>query len=229
MKEQTLSPGGTAAMPPVPPGEMAGSAGDTSHFLKRVAERLKRGEVPIVDHLADVSVMFIDLAGFSQLAATLPPADLVELLNQVFSRYDRLAAPNGLEKIKTIGDSYMVVGGLFGQRPDHLEAMADMALQVLNEIERLNRTSDIKLGVRIGLHSGPVTAGIIGKSKFAYDLWGETVNLASRMESHGLPGCIQVTAAVGARLAGKYHLEERGLIDIKGAGRITTYLLYGRR
>jgi len=192
------------------------------------AARLKRGDTTIVEERPDVSVIFADLVGFSQMALTLSSVQLVQMLDVVFSIFDHLAQRHGLEKIKTIGDSYMVVGGLVLARPDHLEAAADMALAMVGEIERFNLTHGTSLRLRVGLHTGPVIAGVIGKFKFSYDLWGDTVNLASRMESHGQPDTVQVSPAVEQRLRGKFRLAERGSINIKGVGLMSPFVLLGR-
>lgn len=151
------------------------------------------------------------------------------LLDDVFSSFDRLAEAHGVEKIKTIGDAYMVAGGLPEPRPDHVEAVANMALAMRDECRRLAERQGAPLALRIGIDAGPVTAGVIGRSKFIYDLWGDTVNAASRMELHGLPGKIQVTERVARRLERRYDVEPRGVIDVKGKGRMATYLLVARR
>lgn len=191
-----------------------------------IAERLKQGEQAIAENFADVTVLFADIVNFTELAAQLSPAELVTLLNQIFSTFDELADRHGLEKIKTIGDAYLVVGGLPTPRPDHIEAVAAMALDMLKAIAQF--TADHQsLTMRIGINTGPVGAGVIGTKKFSYDLWGDTVNTASRMESHALPGTIQVTAAVYHRLKDKYPFEERGAIEVKGKGKMMTYFLRG--
>lgn len=192
-----------------------------------IAERLKKEQRTIADNFAEVTVLFADIVGFTQLAAQTSPVELVNLLNQIFSAFDQLAEQHGLEKIKTIGDAYMVVGGLPTPREDHAEAIAQMALDMQNEITRFNIANGLNFSIRIGINTGPVVAGVIGLKKFIYDLWGDTVNIASRMESHGKPGSIQLTAATKECLHDKYHLEERGSIQIKGKGEMTTYLLIG--
>ncbi|WP_449417695.1 adenylate/guanylate cyclase domain-containing protein [Phormidium nigroviride] len=194
-----------------------------------IAERLKRGESTIADSFADVTVMFADLVGFTKLSAHLSPAELVELLNEIFSAFDQLAEFYGLEKIKTIGDAYMVVGGLPTPQADHAEAIAEMALDMQAKIAQMPPQAGQPLSIRIGINTGPVEAGVIGTKKFTYDLWGDTVNTANRMESHGLPGAIQVTVATYERLCDKYIFEERGTIPVKGKGDMTTYLLTGRK
>jgi sensor domain CHASE-containing protein/class 3 adenylate cyclase len=192
-----------------------------------IAERLKKEQRTIADNFAEVTVLFADIVGFTQLAAQTSPVELVNLLNQIFSAFDQLAEQHGLEKIKTIGDAYMVVGGLPTPREDHAEAIAQMALDMQNEITRFNIANGLNFSIRIGINTGPVVAGVIGLKKFIYDLWGDTVNIASRMESHGKPGSIQITAATKECLHNKYHLQERGSIQIKGKGEMTTYLLIG--
>lgn len=192
-----------------------------------IADRLKKDPHTIADNFAEATVLFADIVGFTKMAAHTSPVELVNLLNQIFSAFDRLVEQHGLEKIKTIGDAYMVVGGLPIPRPDHAEAMAEMALDMLREIEYFNQKNQVNFNMRIGINTGPVVAGVIGIKKFIYDLWGDTVNIASRMESHGLPGCIQVTEATYKCLKEKYEFQERGVIQIKGKGEMTTYLLMG--
>ncbi len=194
-----------------------------------IADRLKREPSAIADAYADVTVLFADIVDFTRLSAGTTPRQLVELLDDVFSEFDRLAERHGLEKIKTIGDAYMVVGGLPAPRPDHAEAVAEMALEMQHALEGCAVRAGTPLTLRTGIHSGPVVAGVIGRKKFIYDLWGETVNTASRMESHGLAGVIQVSAATYERLRDRYLLRERGTIAIKGMGEMTTYLLLRRK
>ena len=190
-----------------------------------IAERLKAGSGVIADAHPEVTVLFADLVGFSPLASRTPPAELVGLLDRVFSAFDDLADRHGLEKIKTIGDAYMVVGGVPESRPDHAEAVATMALEMLVAVEAMD---DDRIRVRIGIDTGPVVAGVIGRRKFAYDLWGDVVNTASRMEAQGLPDRIQVTPAVEARLRGHFRFESRGPIEVKGKGRISPFFLMER-
>jgi class 3 adenylate cyclase len=194
-----------------------------------IADRLKRRPGTVADSFAEVTVLFADLVDFTPLSARMSAEELVSLLNDVFSRFDELADRLGLEKIKTIGDSYMVVGGIPQPRQDHAEAIAEMALAMCEELERLGREKDLPLRLRAGINTGPVVAGVIGTRKFIYDLWGDTVNLASRMESHGAPGRIQVTPAVYERLKDRYRFEERDPIQVKGRGEMVTYLLLGKR
>jgi len=195
---------------------------------KSIAERLKRDPGVIAEAHEDVTVLFADVVDFTPFAERTPPAGVVGVLDEIFSGFDDLAARHGLEKIKTIGDAYMVASGLPEARPDHAEAMAEMALEMRDSFERLCRLRGLDLSIRIGMDQGPVVAGIIGRHKFTYDLWGDPVNTASRMESHGLPGKIQVSEAVYRRLCDRYAFTERGEIDLKGKGRRRAWLLEGR-
>lgn len=194
-----------------------------------IAQRLKLAESTIADSFAEVTVLFADLVDFTIISAQIPPTQLVGLLNQIFSQFDQLSEKHGLEKIKTIGDAYMVVGGLPTLRPDHAEAIAEMALDMQQAIAHFKRKDGESFRLRIGINSGPVIAGVIGMKKFAYDLWGDTVNVASRMESQGVAGKIQVTAATYEPLKDKYCFEERGVTLIKGKGEMKTYWLTGRK
>ena len=192
-----------------------------------IAARLKRGEEPIADHHDDISVLFADLAGFTVRSAHETPAETVAVLNEVFSVFDGLVSRYGLEKIRTIGDSYMVAAGVPVARSDHAHAICAMAIDLRREVAGLNSEHDWDLSFRIGINSGPAVAGIVGREKFHYDLWGDTVNIASRMESHGLPDQIQVTESVYERVKNDFILERRGVIDVKGKGPTVTYLLVG--
>jgi class 3 adenylate cyclase len=196
---------------------------------KPISDRLKQGEEIIADNFAEVTVMFADIVGFTQLSEKISPAELVILLNHIFSMFDRVAENKGLEKIKTIGDAYMVVGGLPIERPDHAQAIAEMALEIQREISCFNEEREKPLRIRIGIHTGPVIAGVIGTHKLSYDLWGDTVNIASRMESHGVANGIQVSSATYERLKDKYLFEKRGVIQVKGKGEMETYLLTERK
>jgi adenylate cyclase len=194
-----------------------------------IADRLKQGRRIIADSFPEVTVLFADIIDFTRLSTQLSASELVDLLNEIFSVFDRLTEQHGLEKIKTIGDAYMVVGGLPSPRTDHAEAVADMALDMLAEISQFNILGGETLRIRVGVNTGPVIAGVIGSKKFIYDLWGDTVNVASRMESQGLEGSIQVTEAVYQRIQDRYYLEKRGVLDVRGKGTMTTYLLTGKK
>lgn len=196
---------------------------------KPIAERLKEGQNTIADSFSEVTVLFADIVEFTKLSADRSPIEVVSLLNKIFSAFDWLAQQHGVEKIKTIGDAYMVVGGLPTPQLDQAEAIAEMALDMLEEIARFNTHTGESLSLRIGIHVGPVVAGVIGTNKFIYDLWGDTVNIASRMESQGIAGSIQVTAETYNLLRDKYLFKERGVIPIKGKGEVTTHLLIGRK
>jgi adenylate cyclase len=192
---------------------------------RSIAERLKHDPGVIADRYDDVTVLFADVADFTPFAERTTPEGLVGVLDEIFSRFDALTERHGVEKIKTIGDAYMVAGGLPDPRPDHAEAVTALAIEMQHEFERLRTELDIGLAIRIGIATGPVVAGVIGRRKFIYDLWGDTVNLASRMESHGVPGRIQVSASTFQRLGDRYRFEDRGETEVKGKGRIRTYLL----
>ena len=194
-----------------------------------IAARLKQDQGIIAEQFDDVTVLFADIVDFTTLAARVTPTELVGVLNEIFSLFDELAEQHELEKIKTIGDAYMVVGGLPVTRADHAEAIADMALDMRLAMARFNAEHSELFSMRIGISSGPAVAGVIGTAKFAYDLWGDTVNTASRMESHGLPGHIQVSAATYKRLREAYRFTARGLINVKGKGAMRTYLLDGKK
>jgi len=193
-----------------------------------VAERLKAGEASIAEHFDEVSVLFADIVGFTTLSGTLSPEPLVEMLNDLFTRFDELAHRHQVEKIKTIGDCYMAVCGVPERRADHAAVLSDMAIEMLGCVKQFNQDRGGSLQLRIGLNTGPVVAGVIGRSKFIYDLWGDTVNTASRMESSGLPDHIQVTDAMRQALGGRFGFEERGELEIKGKGRLKTWFLLGR-
>ncbi len=196
---------------------------------KPIADRLKRDPAAIADAYADVTVLFADIVDFTKFSAGISPERMVTVLNDVFSEFDRLAERHGREKIKTVGDAYMVVGGLPSLRPDHAEAVAEMALEMQDALDGCAARTGARLSLRIGINTGPVIAGVIGRRKFIYDLWGDTVNTASRMESHGLSRFIQVTPQTYERLHDKYVFESRGPVPIKGKGEMVTYLLVGRK
>jgi adenylate cyclase len=189
-----------------------------------IANKLKQQVGIIAERFDDVSVLFADIVGFTPLSARLSPTELIESLNRVFSGFDELADHHKLEKIKTIGDSYMVAGGLIEQNTDHLAAMATMALAMHENARKLNSELD-GLSLRIGLQVGSVIAGVIGIRKFIYDVWGDTVNTASRLESHGAPGRTHVSEMVFERLQGRFAFEARGTIELKGRGPMNTYFL----
>jgi class 3 adenylate cyclase len=193
-----------------------------------VAARLKAGEDPIADSAPEVTIVFADLVDFTSLSASISAEETVQRLGELFSLFDAEARRLGIEKIKTIGDAYMVAAGLPEPRSDHAEVAAEFALAIREAVAALNRRRGYDLSLRIGMHSGPVVAGVIGQHRFAYDVWGDTVNTASRMESHGLAGEVQVSEATYDRLAGRYELEPRGTVEVKGKGAMTTYLLRGR-
>ncbi len=196
---------------------------------KAMAERLKQGQRTIAAHYESVTVLFADIVDFTALANRSGPEVLVSMLNDLFSRFDRLTDQHGLEKIKTIGDSYFVAGGLPEPRPDHAEAVAQMALDMLAAVTDLNGELGTSLSIRIGMNTGPVVAGVIGRKKFTYDLWGATVNLAARMQSSGLPNRVHVPASTRELLRGKFDLTERGTVVCKGVGEVRTYILEGRK
>ncbi len=187
-----------------------------------VASRLKEGQI-IADSHEDVTVLFADIVGFTELSSELSAEELVDILDEVFCCFDTLADKHGVE---TIGDAYMAVAGVPEPYPDHAQRVAGMACDILRNLGDFNKKHDLNLQVRIGFHCGPVVAGIIGQKKFIYDLWGDTVNIASRMESHGVPGAIQVSQAVVAHLDDSYRFEARGTVKIKGKGEMYTYLLH---
>ncbi len=194
-----------------------------------IALRLKQGEDCIADSFAEVTILFADIVNFTPMSASLPATELVGLLNEIFSEFDRLSEERGLEKIKTIGDAYMVGAGLPVLREDHAEQVAEMALDMQDAIVRFNSSHDTDLSMRIGINSGAVVAGVIGTRKFIYDIWGDAVNTAARMESQGLEGQIQVTEATYHYLRDRYEFGDRGIIEIKGKGRMHTYILKGRK
>ncbi|WP_449418975.1 adenylate/guanylate cyclase domain-containing protein [Phormidium nigroviride] len=196
---------------------------------KVIADRLRQEPVLIADRFDKATVLFADLVNFTQLSTRKTPTELVYLLNEIFSAFDKLTEEYNLEKIKTIGDAYMVAGGIPTPREDHAEAIAEMALDMLEAINQFSAQRGEDFKIRIGINSGPVVAGVIGTKKFIYDLWGDAVNTASRMESHGIVGSIQVSADTYELLRDKYLFEERGVINIKGKGEMITYLLMGKK
>ncbi|MGH3636801.1 adenylate/guanylate cyclase domain-containing protein [Mycobacterium sp.] len=195
---------------------------------REICEALKVEPRAIAAHYEDASILFADIVGFTPMAATMMPLRLVDLLNDVFECFDELVDKYDLEKIKTIGDCYMVAAGVPRPRPDHAQALVDLALDMQAEIGR-RAFGGRRLAFRIGINSGPVVAGVIGHKKFIYDLWGETVNMASRMESHGQSGIIQITRNTFDLVCGEFDCEPRGLIDVKGAGRVESWCVVGRK
>ncbi|MFO0743052.1 MAG: adenylate/guanylate cyclase domain-containing protein [Labilithrix sp.] len=197
---------------------------------RKIAERLKeQPETIIADRFDHVTVLFSDIVGFTEMSARLDAEAIVKRLDEVFSSFDEIADSLGLEKIKTIGDAYMVCGGIPSPKKDHVEAVCEMALRMRDKLAELSERSPEPLRIRIGVHTGPVVAGVIGKKKFIYDVWGDTVNAASRMESHGVPGQIQVSQAIYDVTKHLYDYESRGTITVKGKGEMATYLLLARR
>jgi class 3 adenylate cyclase len=193
-----------------------------------IADRLREGEPLIADRFDDVTLMFADIVEFTRLSASMSPHELVGVLNEVFTVFDSLVDRYGLEKVKTIGDAYMVVGGMPERSDDHPERVTAMALDLADSVGRIDAATRLGITFRIGIHCGPVVAGVIGTRKFIYDVWGDTVNMASRMESLGIPGRVQVTRAMADRLRGSFEIEERGLIDVKGKGPMPTYFVLRR-
>lgn len=214
---------------PTWPGNGSGPKGSCTSSCRAIAERLKSGPQVIADVHADVTVLFADMSGFTELTSRCSPREIVELLDEIFARFDELAATHGIEKIKTIGDAWMAVAGIPEPRPDHVEAMADLALELVRAFDELATCRQLPTRLRIGLHTGPVVAGVIGRDRYAYDLWGDTVNLASRMESHGEPGRVHLTATTAARLGEAFEIVDRGEIVVKGKGPVRTAFLVSRR
>ena len=192
---------------------------------RSIVERLHGGEAIIADHHPEVTVLFSDVVDFTPFSERQPPERVVAVLNELFIAFDGLAAKRGLEKIKTIGDAYMVVAGVPAARDDHVEVMLEMAIAMHAAASAQPVVEGHRLQVRTGIATGPVVAGVIGRQKFSYDLWGDTVNTASRMESSGVPGCIQVTEAVWRRCRARYPWQVREGVEIKGKGPMRTYLL----
>ena len=195
---------------------------------QRIIDRLNAGETLIADRHDDATVLFSDFVGFTRISSELAPSALVEDLNALFRGFDAICDANGVEKIKTVGDAYLAVGGLTGDPLEGAAAIAETALAMLETVEReTERAADWQ--VRIGLNAGPIVAGVVGVSKFAYDVWGDTVNVASRLESTSQPGRIQVSAELADRLADRFAFEPRGSVDLKGKGARQTCFLVGRR
>ena len=195
---------------------------------QRIIDRLNAGETLIADRHEEATVLFSDFVGFTSIAARLPPSVLVEELNALFRAFDAICDANGVEKIKTVGDAYLAVGGLDGSAPDGALAIADTALGMLEAVDRRTGTA-ADWRIRIGINQGPIVAGVVGVTKFAYDVWGDTVNVASRLETTSEPGRIHVSANLARRLEGEFLVERRGMVDLKGKGAAETYWLVGRR
>jgi len=192
---------------------------------RSVSQRLKGGEKRIADAHHEVSVLFADLVGFTQLSHGMSAEKLVNMLDEIFSRFDWIVGDAGVEKIKTIGDSYMLVGGVPEPRVDHAVAVVEVGFAMLDAMDSFNRAHGTQLQIRIGVNSGPVVAGVIGMHKFTYDLWGNTVNVASRMESTGVPGRIHVSPSTALHLQGRFELEARGAVSVKGIGEVDTFFV----
>ena len=194
-----------------------------------IAQRLKEDNCIIADHFDSATVMFSDIVGFTAMSEKVSPTELVSYLNRMFSAFDDLAAKHDLEKIKTIGDAYMVAGGFPEKRACHAKDVSRMALEMLEVVEKFNEGAEYPVSIRIGIHTGPAVAGVIGIKKFAYDVWGDTVNTASRMESSGMPGRIQLSEYAASQLENDFVIEERGLVELKGKCQMKTYWLIGER
>ena len=193
-----------------------------------IVNRMRNGEMVIADSVAEATILFCDLVGFTTLSAELTAGRTIDFLSKIFSAFDSLAAEHGVEKIKTIGDAYMVAAGIPEAQSDHADRIAALAPRMLDAVSAIAEAAELKVQARIGIHTGPITAGVIGTHKFVYDVWGDTVNTASRMESHSLPGRIQISAATQAALGDRFKLERRGMIEIKGKGMMETYFLNKR-
>jgi adenylate cyclase len=196
---------------------------------RTIVERMRRGETVIADHFPEATILFADLVEFTSLAARFSPEETVALLANIFCRFDGLAAQYGLEKIKTTGDGYMLAGGVPEERPDHAAAVAEMALAMLDAVETAGSTVGERLQLRIGLNTGAVIAGVLGTHKFVYDVWGDTVNTAKRMESYGVPGHVHVSGATRQALGDAFRFEPRGPLEVKGKGSMETYFVYRHR
>jgi adenylate cyclase len=194
---------------------------------RSIADKLKAETQPIADHFGSASILFADVADFTPWSERLPPAEVVGYLDRLFSHFDELAERYALEKIKTIGDCYMVAAGVPTPRPDHARALALMALDMLEAMRSEEEVAHLGHELRIGINSGPVVAGVIGRKRFLYDLWGDAVNTASRMESHGTPGRIQITRETYELLADEFECEPRGTIEVKGKGEVEAWYLIG--
>jgi class 3 adenylate cyclase len=196
-------------------------------FPKRIVERLKDGEVLIADRYLETTLLFSDLVGFTELTRTMPPQDLVRLLDRLITGFDRLSERLGIEKIKTIGDAYLVASGMPDENADHAGAICRMALAMQEFVREFNERESLSLQVRIGIHSGPVIGGVIGPKKFTFDLWGDTVNMASRLETTGIPDRIQVSESTWTKTRHLFRYEARPVVDVKGYGEVKTWFLLG--
>lgn len=196
---------------------------------QEIIDRLEAGETVIADRYDAVTVLFSDFVGFTEISAKIPAPVLVAELNRLFSEFDALCERMSVEKVKTIGDAYMAVGGLPRTRTDHTVAVAETALEMVSAIERVSQGSEARWLVRIGIHTGGAVAGVIGTHKFVYDVWGDAVNIASRLETSSLPGRIQISELVAKELGDRFRLEPRGKVDLKGKGKMRTYFLLGHR
>ncbi len=196
---------------------------------RKIAQRLRSGEEHIADAFANVSVLFADMVGFTKMSRTMNASQLVDLLGDLFSRFDLITEKHGLEKIKTIGDCYMLAGGVPEPRNDHAHAVVEAALEMCEALESMRERTGGALQMRIGVHSGPIVAGVIGIRKFTYDLWGDTVNVASRMESTGQPGKVHVSASTADLIKNRFQLESRGAIEVKSLGQVETFFVEGHR
>ncbi len=195
---------------------------------RKIAQRLKSGEEHIADAFPNVSVLFADMVGFTAMSRTMTASALVEVLGDLFSRFDLITEKHGLEKIKTIGDCYMLAGGVPDPMDDHAHAVIDAAIEFCTALEEMRERTGGALRMRIGVHSGPIVAGVIGLRKFTYDLWGDTVNVASRMESTGEPGRIHVSVNTAELIRNDFKLESRGSIEVKSLGQVETFFVNGR-
>jgi class 3 adenylate cyclase len=194
-----------------------------------IADRLKNNESNISDTYPSVSILFADIVSFTQMSSKKSADELIKLLNALFSKFDKRSTNLGVEKIKTIGDCYMAVGGVPIRRPDHAHATVDLALGMLEDLKEFNQEHHVDFQMRFGINTGPVVAGVIGHSKFCYDVWGHSVNTASRMESTSLPNRIQISPSTKDALGSDYILEERELVECKGLGQIMTHFVNGRK
>ena len=196
---------------------------------RKIAQRLKSGEEHIADACANVSVLFADMVGFTAMSRTMTASALVEVLGDLFSRFDLITEKHGLEKIKTIGDCYMLAGGVPEPRDDHAQAVVDAAMEMCTALDTMHEQTGGALRMRIGVHSGPIVAGVIGIRKFTYDLWGDTVNVASRMESTGMPGKVHVSSSTADLIRNDFELESRGFIEVKSLGQVETFFVGARK